>query len=162
MSSIQKLAKQRLKFNLFLLSKLPLAWLAGVRVVELNNEQCKVSVPYKWLSQNPFRSTYFAALSMAAEMSTGLLVLNYTADQPKSISTLVRNLEAEFVKKAVNKTTFTCKSGKEINEAVKHAIASGDGQEVQIESVGKSETGEEVARFKLTWGIKVKSSQKNK
>ena len=68
-----KLMKHPVKFRIFLFTKLPAAYFAGVRVRELDEKKCMVTVPYKWLSQNPFRSTYFACLSMAAEMSTGAL-----------------------------------------------------------------------------------------
>ena len=49
----------------FMLAKLPLALFAGLRVRELSDHRCVVTVPYGWRSTNPFRSTYFAALSMA-------------------------------------------------------------------------------------------------
>ncbi len=55
----------------FMLAKLPLALVAGLRMRELDRDRCVVTVPYGWRTTNPFRSTYFAALSMAAEMSTG-------------------------------------------------------------------------------------------
>jgi hypothetical protein len=67
------LTRQGWKFRLFMLQKLPAAYFSGVRVREIRPEYARVSVPYRWFSQNPFRSTYFACLSMAAEMSTGLL-----------------------------------------------------------------------------------------
>ena len=60
-------------FKFFLLQKMPIALLAGVRVRALNAESAVVSIPYKWLSQNPFRSVYFATQAMAAEMSTGVI-----------------------------------------------------------------------------------------
>ncbi len=53
--------------KLFMLMKLPLALFAGLRVQQIDASECAVSVPYGWLSTNPFKSTYFAALSMAAE-----------------------------------------------------------------------------------------------
>ena len=58
------------KFRLFLLAKLPSAFFSGVRVLVADEKKCVVTVPYKWFSKNPFKSTYFACLSMAAEMST--------------------------------------------------------------------------------------------
>ena len=64
-----KLIKHPFKFQLFMLSKLPSAFFCGVRVVDADENKCSVKVPYKWFSQNPFKSTYFACLSMAAEMS---------------------------------------------------------------------------------------------
>ncbi|HVG41559.1 MAG TPA: hypothetical protein VM888_08095, partial [Chitinophagaceae bacterium] len=66
-----ELIKSPLKFKLFMLQKLPAALFSGLAVKSITEEECTVSVPYKWFTQNPFRSTYFACLSMAAEMSTG-------------------------------------------------------------------------------------------
>jgi len=158
MGKFQKLVTNRFKFKMFLITKLPMAWIAGLRVQEVTDTKASVSVPYKWLSQNPFRSTYFAALSMAAEMSTGILVLSQTNDRPVAISTLVRKIEGDFTKKAVNITTFTCFDGQRIKELVDRAVDTGEAQEIELETIGLSEQGEEVARYKLTWGIKQKSS----
>ncbi len=82
-----KRMKHPLLFRLFLFSKLPAAYFAGVRVREMDENRCRVTVPYKWFSKNPFRSTYFACLSMAAEMSTGSLEMAkvYQSDTPVSM-----------------------------------------------------------------------------
>src|SRR4051812_43605267 len=77
-SSFQQLATSKTKFGYFMFSKLPSAWVCGVRVRELDEQHCVVSVPYKWLSQNPFKSIYFACQAMAAEMSTGLLSMGHS------------------------------------------------------------------------------------
>ena len=71
-AEVAKLAarlKSPLQFRAYLLAKLPLALFAGLRVRELDAGRCAVSVPYGWRSTNPFRSTYFAALGMAADRS---------------------------------------------------------------------------------------------
>ena len=72
-----QLINHPVKFRLFLLSKLPSAFFCGVRVLFADEKTCVTTVPYKWFSQNPFKSTYFACLSMAAEMSTGILGLTH-------------------------------------------------------------------------------------
>ena len=84
-------------FNLFLLYKLPAAYFSGVRLVSLTEESCKVKIPYKWFSQNPFRSTYFACLAMAGEMSTGLPCLMAIDKMQPKVSMLVVNLESQTV-----------------------------------------------------------------
>ena len=84
-----QLAKHPFKFRLFLFSKLPAAFFSGVRVREIDENKCVVSVPFKWLTQNPFRSTYFASLSMAAEMSTGALALAQIYKRSPPVSMLV-------------------------------------------------------------------------
>src|SRR4030095_5696396 len=94
------LARSPVKFRMFLLSKLPSAYFSGVRILEISEKECKVTVPYKWFSKNPFRSTYFACLSMAAEMSTGTLAMIHTYGREPRVSMLVVRLEGEFLKKA--------------------------------------------------------------
>lgn len=49
-------------FKLFLILKLPLAFLAGVKLKFLNETQSTVQLKYNCLNKNPFKSIYFAAL----------------------------------------------------------------------------------------------------
>ena len=58
-------------------AKLPLAAFAGLRVQRLDENGAEVTLPAGWKTQNPFRSTYFAAQAMAAEMSTGAPALYF-------------------------------------------------------------------------------------
>ncbi|MBP8765937.1 MAG: thioesterase, partial [Ferruginibacter sp.] len=66
------------KLLIFLFKNLPSAFFSGVRVQYVDGDKSVVTVPYKWFSRNPFRSTYFACLSMAAEMSTGVLAMGHS------------------------------------------------------------------------------------
>lgn len=70
-----ELVQHPVKYRLFLLKKLPAAFFSGIRVKYADENKAVVTVPYKWFSTNPFKSTYFACLSMAAEMTTGLLAM---------------------------------------------------------------------------------------
>ena len=91
-------------FRLFLIKKLPAAYFSGVSVKYIDREKCTVIVPYKWFSTNPFRSTYFACLSMAAEMSTGVLAMGHTYKLDPPVSMLVTKVTGEFFKKAIGIT----------------------------------------------------------
>jgi Domain of unknown function (DUF4442) len=160
MSSYQnflQLLRNPLKFRIFLLSKLPSAYFSGVRVKRVSEKECAVSVPYKWFSRNPFRSTYFACLSMAAEMSTGTLAMAHTYSRIPRVSMLVVRIEGEFLKKATGVTTFICSDGEEIRLAVEEAIVSGQSTTWKAKSVGTSETGDAVAEFFITWSFKAKT-----
>lgn len=143
--------------RLFLFTKLPLAFFAGLRVAAVGAERCAVSVPYGWRSQNPFRSIYFAALAMAAEMSTGTLGWLATEASGSSVAMLVVGLEASYGKKADGKTTFTCEQGAEIAQAVRDAVASGEPRTVRALTVGRLADGAEVARFHFTWSFKARA-----
>ncbi|MCF6408120.1 DUF4442 domain-containing protein [Chitinophaga filiformis] len=155
--SFLRFAGHPLKFSLFLLWKLPSAWLAGVRLKQLEDGQCTTVVPFRWLSQNPFRSTYFACLAMAAEMSTGLLSMMYIrAAAPKRVSMLVTGMEASFVKKATGKTWFTCHDGAAIQAAIARTAATGEPEVLTVHSIGKSGDGTVIASFAITWSFKGK------
>jgi hypothetical protein len=148
-----------LKYRLFLLSKLPLAFFTGLKIDSVSQLHCAVSIKYKWLNKNPFRSIYFASLSMAAELSTGVLCFGNIYKQNPSVSMLVTNMQASFSKKAIGNIVFTCSNGKEVKEAVEMALLKGNGTTIQLLSTGKNEDGEVVAEFHFTWSFKAKSSQ---
>lgn len=152
--SFKKLVSNRLKFNLFMLLKLPSAFLCGVRCKSISEAECTTSIPYKWLSQNPFSSTYFACQAMAAEMSTGLLAMGHTYQSQPPISMLVIKLEAQFLKKATERTYFTCSNGLAIKQAVEQTIATNESQLVECVSIGKNKQGEVISQFTITWSFK--------
>lgn len=160
-SNFDLFAKQMVspvKFKMFLLSKLPSAYFSGVRIKNINENKCEVTVPFKWFSQNPFRSTYFACLSMAAEMSTGALALGHLYKRKPAVSMLVVKTEGEYFKKAVDKTTFVCEAGGEINKMIEEAVATGEPRTVRARSIGKNKAGELVAEFYITWSFKPKKN----
>ncbi len=147
------------KFRFFLLSKLPCAFFSGVRVRYVDEEKCEVTVPFKWFSQNPFRSTYFACLSMAAEMSTGILAMAHTYQQDPAVSMLVLKVEGNFLKKATGITRFSCDDGQLVKQLVRDAYASGKATTAIMRSTGVNKDGETVAEFAITWTFKVKASR---
>lgn len=156
-TKFQKLITNPFLFRLYLLKKLPLAFIAGIRVKELSDERAVTTVKYGWLTQNPFRSMYFACLSMAAEMSTGLLVLNGVYNSKPAVSMLIVKNQALYHKKAVGNITFTCSDGNLINSLINKAKVSGESVLVDTTSIGKDEAGDVVAEFTFTWSMKAKN-----
>ncbi len=146
-------------FELFLAGRLPMGFLAGLKVKSVSLDKCEVTVPYRWLNQNPFNSTYFAVLSMAAEMSTGMFGMIMTIESNPSIAVLVTKVDSEFVKKATGITTFTCTDGNLVNETIERAILTGEGQTVTTTSIGTSQTGEVESRFKVQWSFKMRTKK---
>ena len=145
-----------IKFKLFTLTKLPMAFFSGLKVTELEPQTAKVSVRFKWINQNPFKSIYFAVLSMAAELSTGVLSFAQIYKRQPSISMLVVKLESEFYKKAVGNIVFTCNDGDKVIEAIEETIVTKNGTTAECVSIGTNNAGEEVAKFIFTWSFKSK------
>jgi hypothetical protein len=156
-AAFRALALHPLKFRAFLLAKLPAAFFAGLRVTHFDADTCTVAVPYKWFTQNPFGSTYFACLSMAAELSTGALCMQHIYHRKPGVSMLVTGNEARFFKKATGVTTFTCADGAAIAAAISAAVSTGEGQTIKARSTGVNGAGELVAEFSFTWSFKAKS-----
>ena len=147
------------KLNKYLMFKLPSAFLCGVRLKELDSNKAVVNVKYKWINQNPFNSMYFAVQSMAAELSTGAIVIKKIQESGEKISMLVTNHSGSFTKKAVGKISFICNDGILIDEALKRTIETGEGQTIQMKSLGIDAQGDQVSSYEFEWSIKVKSKK---
>jgi predicted RNA-binding protein YlxR (DUF448 family) len=144
------------KLNKFLFFKLPSAFLCGVRVKEIDENKCVVSVKHRWINQNPFNSMYFAVQAMAAELSTGALVIYQIKKSGKKISMLVANNKGNFTKKATGRITFVCKDGHLIAQAIKKTIATGEGQTFWMKSIGTNEEGVQVSEMDFEWSVRIK------
>ncbi|RCT55085.1 DUF4442 domain-containing protein [Winogradskyella sp. KYW1333] len=145
------------KLNTFLLFKLPAAFLTGVRTKTITDTTCVVTVKHRWINQNPFKSMFWAVQGMAAELTTGALVMKKIKESGKNISMLVANNSASFTKKATGRIKFTCHEGLKINEAIDKAIKTGEGQTVWLNANGINEEGIQVSSFNFEWTLKVKS-----
>lgn len=142
--------------NKFLLFKLPVAFLCGVRVRKIDENKCEVSVKHRWINQNPFHSMYFAVQAMAAELSTGALVMCQIQKSGRKISMLVANNKGSFTKKATGRITFTCKDGYLIKQAVQKTIENKEGQTFWMKSIGVDEKGNQVSEMDFEWSIRIK------
>ena len=145
------------KLNKFLMFKLPAAYFTGVRTTQLTDNACVVSVKHRWINQNPFNSMFWAVQGMAAELTTGALVMKKIRESGKKISMLVASNNASFTKKATGRITFKCEEGLKIDKAIDKAIETGEGQTVWLNSNGVNEDGIEVSSFNFEWTLKVKS-----
>ncbi len=139
-----------------MLFKLPLAYVSGMRVQSITNTTAIVRIRHQWINQNPFKSMFWAAQGMAAEMSTGVLVMQEIKKSNRTVSMLVTRQESEFFKKATGKILFTCSGGKQIKEAIEKSIETNEGQIVRLIASGVNTDGVVVSTFQFEWSLKVK------
>ena len=144
------------KLNTYTFFKLPAAFWCGVRVKSISDETCMVTVKLSWFNQNPFKSMYFAVQAMAAEFTTGALVMFHIKASEQNISMLVAQNKAFFTKKATGKISFTCNQGKEIADCIEKAIRTNEGQTIWLTSIGVNESGEQVSEMQFQWTIKTR------
>ena len=142
------------KFRFFTLTRLPMAWIAGIRLSEFDDEKSVATIRYKYWTKNPFRSIYFACLAMAAELSTGVLVMNEIVKSEQSVSMLVVNMSASFYKKSVGEIRFTCGDGIAVANAIEESVSTGESVQIQMTSEGVDQQGDTVATFEFVWSVK--------
>lgn len=146
-------------FKLYLWLKLPLAAFAGLRIEQLDEGRCVVSLKGGWRSQNPFGSTYFAAQAMAAEMSTGAPALLLSSTVEPSVAMLVTKLEARYDRRILGVSRFTCEDVPALADAIQRAQASEKPVVLTVRSVARDREGEVCSEFEVTWSFKRRSAR---
>jgi hypothetical protein len=136
-----KFTKRSIQY--FTLLKLPLVYFSGIRITNISANGVEASVKLKWINQNPFRSMFWAVQGMAAELTSGVLLMREIETRKSSVSMLLVEAKASFSKKAKGK--------------IDKAVSSGDGQRHWFTSIGIDENGDEVSRFQFHWSVKSKS-----
>ena len=145
------------RLNKYLMFKLPAAYLCGVRTKYIDESKCIVTVKHRWINQNPFRSMYWAVQGMAAELSTGAIMMKQIKRSAKNISMLIASNNASYTKKANGRITFVCNDGHLVNTAINNTVGTGEGQTVWMKSIGTNSEGIEVSSFDFQWTIKLKN-----
>jgi acyl-coenzyme A thioesterase PaaI-like protein len=145
------------KFRSLMFFQIPLIWFSGIRVKTFDRNSCHVKLPFTRRTQNPFSSVYFAAQCMAAELSTGLIVMAETLETGKKCSMLVTDMNAVFVKKASEDIVFSCEPLHILNDAIQLSLKNNEPVKFKLKSKGKLNDGTVVAEFDFEWSVKFKS-----
>lgn len=133
--------------------KLPAAWLTGVRLTSINDDRCEVKVRHRWISQNPYRSMYWAVQGMAAELTTGMLLTKCIEDSETNISMLLVGNKSNFYKKAVGKIKFICDEGKNAKELI-NLTKQNRTHKAWLKAIGIDQSGDIVSEFYFEWSCK--------
>lgn len=144
----------KFKFELFKILKLPMAFLAGIKIVSIDNKHVTTSLKYKYLNKNPFQSVYFAVLNMGAELASGALAMIEIAKYKNSVSMLVTSAKSQYFKKATGKVYFNCKLTPELIEAIKKTIENDEPTTCVIEVNCLNEQQIEIGKYAFEWSFK--------
>ena len=142
--------------NIFTFFNLPSAWWSGVRVVKITPVTCEVKVHLLWINKNPFNSMFWAVQGMAAELSTGVLIMQEAKDLDIKISMLVINNKANFTKKAKGKLVFSCRPSDSIKNTFQNLLETKNPQKLWLQSRGTDEQGDTVSTFDFEWTLLLK------
>ena len=143
-------------YNFFLFKDLPSAWLCGVRIIKLDQTECKAKVRHNWFNSNPFNSLYWVVQGMASELTTGMLIINQKDKSGYDISMLVTSNTSKFFKKARGKIVFECSDIKKIHEAFSGLTNDNPTTILNLNSKGFDSDGDLVSEFTYEWSLKRK------
>ena len=145
------------KYTFFLFFQLPSAFFCGVRLKYLDSLKSIVSINHSWFNKNPFKSIFWAAQGMAAELTTGSLIKNAIKESGVNVSYLVVENKSSFYKKATGKIIFECNQGKELQDLFNSFNQDNDNAIIELKSVGVDSNNVKVSEFSFTWSLKVRS-----
>ena len=147
----------KFQISLFTLLKLPSVWLCGIRVTSLEQSFCEAKVKHRWINQNPFKSLFWAVQGMAAELTTGVLLMKEIQSSNQKISMLVINNKANFSKKARGRITFSCSPEDKISKAIQQLLETNEPQTLWLTSKGVDENQVVVSTFEFEWTLLTKN-----
>jgi len=145
------------RLNLFTFFRLPSVWWCGIRVKKIEEAYCEARVVHRWINQNPFQSMFWAVQGMAAELTTGVLIMQAIHESNRKISMLVLNNRANFTKKARGMISFSCDSEQKIAVAMKELTSSQKPQTLWLTSKGIDYNGDVVSTFEFEWTLLLKN-----
>jgi len=101
---------------------------------------------------------FWAVQGMAAELSTGILIMQEIRRSKQSVSMLVVQNKANFSKKATGSIRFQCEAEDSIQKAIAQAIKTKQGVTFWLNSQGFDASNDCVSSFDFQWSIKVKNT----
>ena len=146
-----------IKYTFFLFFQLPSAFFCGVRLKYLDSLKSIVSINHSWFNKNPFKSIFWAAQGMAAELTTGSLIKNAIKESGVNVSYLVVENKSSFYKKATGKIVFECNQGKQLQDLFNSFDKDNNKAIIELKSVGVDSNNVKVSEFSFTWSLKVRS-----
>ena len=99
---------------------------------------------------------FWAIQGMAAELSTGVLIMQEAKDLEIKISMLVINNKANFTKKAKGKLVFSCRPSDSIKNTFQKLLETKNPQKLWLQSRGTDEQGDTVSTFDFEWTLLLK------
>ena len=145
-----------LKYNLFLLKKLPSAYFCGARIKSIDSNQCEIKIALNWFNKNPYKSMFWAAQGMAAELTTALMITDKIKKSGYDVSMLLISNNANYYKKATGLIVFNCNEGAEIDEMMNKLISSNTPQTITLSSTGINQNNVTVSKFIFEWSLKIR------
>lgn len=153
------LLKPTLKVRLFGLLKIPLIGYVRPRVERLDADEVTIRVPLGRRTQNHWKSMYFGALAIGADLAAGShAMFAVDAEQRQSgtkVGFVFKDVQADFLRRPDHDVLFHSRDGRNVAAAVAETVRTGERVNIPV-PVECEAGGELVAKFTLTLSLKRK------
>ena len=99
---------------------------------------------------------FWAVQGMAAELTTGILIMQEVQGSELKVSMLVLNNKANFTKKAKGRITFSCDAKDQISKAIEQLKKVDTPQTFWLKASGVDENNVVVSTFDFEWTLLIK------
>ena len=93
--------RQSLRIRLWSLWNVPLLFLVGPAVLEVNERRSEVRIPLNWKTmRRDIGAMYFGVLCMGADIAGGLIAFDLIERRKENVSFIFKDFKAQFLKRA--------------------------------------------------------------
>ena len=123
------------------------------KILTIDNSLSKIMIPLKRRTRNHLGSMYFGALSVGADFTAGLLVLNILKQHNSKAKLIFKDFKADFIKRATSDVVFICNDFKIAESAILENINSREriNFKINVKAFCKEDL---IGNFTLTTSIK--------
>ena len=154
-----KLSRVNRYLYLFGLTKIPLVFYVGPKIVEYSEKHIILRIKLRRRTRNHLKSMYIASLVVGADISSGFLAFLKMQNADRKISLLFKSIHGEFVKRPMGDCYFLCENGAQVDNMIKRSTETGERlnelSEIKVYTDYYNDK-ELVAIFKMELSIKVK------
>lgn len=149
--------KQYFYLYLFAITKVPMIFFSRPRIVNIDNKESRIVLPFKRRNRNHVGSMYIGTLTIGADLCVGLLAMQHIRQINPKIVVIFKDLSCEYLKKAMGPTEFICLQGEDIATLVKKSSETGQRQTQTLQGHAMSTVNGEkihVMNFAITLSVK--------
>ncbi|MYM58475.1 DUF4442 domain-containing protein [Vibrio sp. OCN044] len=154
---ISSLDKANIYLKMFGFFKVPLIWLCGPKILQLNEKSVEIKIPLKRKTRNHLNSMYFGVLAVGADVAGGFMAMSKAQSRGHKVSLAFKAVDGQFLKRPESDVHFLCHDGELIDAMLDETISTGQrvNQQVKITAICPKLHGDEpMAEFLLTLSLK--------
>jgi len=148
---------ESMKLRMITWWQIPVICYCRPQIIHLDDEYCKLLIPFNWRTRNHVQSMYIGVFTVGADLTGGLLTLRSIQKRKRKVVLIFKDFNANFFKRAEKDVIFICRDGVEIDHAVQQAVDKGERINLPINitaMLSQDTENDPVANFRLTLSIK--------